>query len=155
MATSYSNFINGIVGAETDNDPKVLNPGGRAAIGLGAVRAARFDSGGYTGSWGSTGKMAILDEKELVLDKEDTANILSTVDIVRAIGNRIDLQASAAQYQFALSQLRSVQSSGDNKLSQEVTIHAEFPNATNHSEIEQAFDTLINRAAQYTNRKRY
>ena len=34
-------------------------------------------------------------------------------------------------------------------IEQQVTIHAEFPNATNHTEIEQAFDTLINRASQY------
>lgn len=37
-------------------------------------------------------------------------------------------------------------------LQQEVTIHAEFPNATNHNEIEEAFNTLINRASQYVNR---
>ena len=34
-----------------------------------------------------------------------------------------------------------------------VTITAEFPNATNHSEIEEAFTNLINKASQYANRK--
>jgi len=43
--------------------------------------------------------------------------------------------------------------SSKSTLAQEVKIHAEFPNAVNHNEIEQAFDTLINRAAQYANRK--
>jgi hypothetical protein len=31
-----------------------------------------YDTGGYTGSWGSEGKLAILHEKELVLSSEDT-----------------------------------------------------------------------------------
>jgi hypothetical protein len=38
-------------------------------------------------------------------------------------------------------------------LQQEVTIHAEFPNATQRTEIEAAFDTLLNRASQFANRK--
>lgn len=31
-----------------------------------------FRTGGYTGSWGESGKLAVLHEKELVLNKEDT-----------------------------------------------------------------------------------
>jgi len=43
-----------------------------------------FDTGGDTGDWHtSNGKIAILHEKELVLNKYDTENILSVVDIVR------------------------------------------------------------------------
>ena len=38
-------------------------------------------------------------------------------------------------------------------LEQEIYITAEFPNATNHSEIEEAFNNLANRATQYANRK--
>ena len=41
----------------------------------------------------------------------------------------------------------------NNTLEQIVTIHAEFPNATNRNEIEAAFDNLVNRAAQYAHRK--
>lgn len=44
-------------------------------------------------------------------------------------------------------------SSGGNYLDQNVTIHAEFPNATNHSEIEEAFENLIGLAGQYAGRK--
>lgn len=40
-------------------------------------------------------------------------------------------------------------------LDQNVTITASFPNATNHSEIEEAFTNLINKASQYANRKGY
>ena len=42
---------------------------------------------------------------------------------------------------------------GNETLEQTVTIHAEFPNATNHNEIEEAFNNLINTASQYANRK--
>jgi hypothetical protein len=42
---------------------------------------------------------------------------------------------------------------GNETLEQNVTIHAEFPNATNHNEIEEAFNNLVNRASQYANRK--
>ena len=43
---------------------------------------------------------------------------------------------------------------GGNYLDQNVTIHAEFPNATKHSEIEEAFNNLIGLAGQYAGRKR-
>ena len=47
-----------------------------------------FDTGGYTGKWtGSTnnaeGRLAVLHEKELVLNSKDTENILSAVKIQR------------------------------------------------------------------------
>ena len=52
-----------------------------------------FDTGGYTGDWlGKTGKLALLHAKELVLNAQDTENILSAVDMVRkmnSIGNSI------------------------------------------------------------------
>ena len=42
-----------------------------------------MDTGGYTGSWGSDGRVAILHQKELVLNAEDTANMLASVGILR------------------------------------------------------------------------
>ena len=36
---------------------------------------------------------------------------------------------------------------------QDIKIYAEFPSATNHSEIEEAFNNLLNTASQYANRK--
>ena len=41
----------------------------------------------------------------------------------------------------------------DKILQQDVTIHADFPNVTDHNEIEMAIDNLINAASQYANRK--
>ena len=155
MSNEYKDFLNLVTSDREElSTSENSRNGGRAARGLGAVSVVQFDTGGYTGAWGPNGKLAIVDEKELILNKEDTSNILATVDIVRQIGQRLELQATAARFTSLLGRAPNVQKNADT-LQQEVTIHAEFPHATNHSEIEQAFDTLINRAAQYTNRKRY
>lgn len=116
---------------------------------------ARYNTGGYTGSWpgGSqleNGRLAMLHQKELVLNQDDTANMLAAVSIIRDIVQQIDLRAAMANIS---SSLASPNYGGlSSTLEQQVTIHAEFPNATNHSEIEEAFDNLINRASQYANR---
>jgi hypothetical protein len=52
-----------------------------------------FDTGGYTGAWGSGGKLAMLHEKELVLNKHDTENLLLTIDTLRGILSTIDSYA--------------------------------------------------------------
>lgn len=107
-------------------------------------------SGGYTGAWGSSGKLAVLHEKELVLNANDTENILSAISLVRDFASAIDLRAAASNISTGLSS--PAYEVGSQTLEQSVTIHAEFPNATNHSEIEEAFNNLVNRASQYANR---
>ncbi len=110
-----------------------------------------FDTGGYTGDWGPEGKLAVLHEKELVLNQGDTANLLTSISFLKDIVSVIDSQASMASM-FSMSAMAGVASNSET-LEQTVTIHAEFPNATNHSEIEEAFNNLVNRASQYANRK--
>lgn len=116
--------------------------------------AEGFDTGGYTGSWGSEGKLAFLHQKELVLNAEDTANMLASVGILRQIANVIDLNALTSAGGFI-----SLMSSGvrDNKetLQQEVHIEAHFPNATDKNQIEDAFKDIVNLAAQYANRSSF
>ena len=52
--------------------------------------AVTFDTGGYTGNWNSKeGKMAMLHEKELILNKQDTSNILMAVSIVRTLSAKL------------------------------------------------------------------
>ena len=53
----------------------------------------QYASGGYTGEWGAEGKLAYLHEKELVLNKEDTENILAAVGIIRSIESALDSRA--------------------------------------------------------------
>lgn len=113
------------------------------------VKIPGLDTGGYTGVWGSDGKLAFLHEKEIVLNPEDTENMLASVGILRNITQMIDLRALSA----GLASLSAASaSSTSSTLQQEVTIHAEFPNATDHNEIEMAFDSLVNRATQYAGR---
>lgn len=115
----------------------------------------RFNTGGYTGYWpGDTGKLAFLDSKEIVLNKDDTANFLSAVDIVRDIAKTIDLTASSASNSFSKLFAAAGIKTAANTLEQEVHITAEFPNATNKNEILDAFDNVINLATQYANRSR-
>ena len=61
---------------------KGIELGGDASI-------ASFDTGGYTGAWGKSGKLLMAHEKELMLNKTDTKNILGAVDIVRNIASKI------------------------------------------------------------------
>ena len=111
-----------------------------------------FDTGGYTGSWGPEGRLAMLHQKEIVLNADDTSNLLASVSLIRDITKQIDLQAAAAASGLGSLSVRGI-GSGASTLQQDVVIHAEFPNATDRYEIEEAFNTLINRASQYTNRK--
>lgn len=127
-----------------------------------------FKSGGYTGKWISAkggmytgswngpdleenGKLAFLHQKELVLNATDTENMLNAIKLIRQISQTIDLQA--ATQSSALSLQASQFSNNGQVLQQEVTIHAEFPNATDHNEIEEALSNLVNRAAQFASRQ--
>ena len=115
-----------------------------------------FDTGGYTGTWGADGKLALLHEKELVLNKQDTQNILKTVEMVREISKALDVKAK--QFNLVLSQYQQAMMPANPydqsmKVEQSVQIEAHFPGITEHREIEDAFNNLINSAAQYANRK--
>ena len=115
-----------------------------------------YDTGGYTGNWNSSqGKLAVLHEKELVLNKDDTKNILGTVEMVRKLSQKIDLNAQTARYAFNYHPIINDPKPIDRELQvdQTVSITAEFPNVQNRTEIEQAFTTLINQASQFANRK--
>lgn len=120
----------------------------------------KLKSGGYTGDWGSEdGKVAMLHEKELVLNKDDTKNILSAVGMVRGISHILEALNSSLNSNITsrMSGMNSsvyntytTDNSGDT-LAQDVTIHAEFPNVTQSSEIEAALNNLVNRATQHAN----
>ena len=114
---------------------------------------SHFATGGYTGAWGSEGKLAVLHEKELVLNKEDTDNILSVVDTVRGLANKFDLSSGLDQFAKIITGSGSLALAGAGSLDQNVHIEANFPNVQSHSEIELALNNLINSASQYVNRK--
>ena len=111
-----------------------------------------YATGGYTGAWGPEGKLAMLHEKEIVLNKQDTSNFLASLDLLHDIISMIDVQSASAQIGGLLT---SPQYYGmeNAPLEQRVQIEASFPNATDRIEIEEAFNSLVNKAAQYANRK--
>lgn len=112
-----------------------------------------FKTGGYTGSWGPYGKLGILDEKELILNQGDTANFLASMEVLERILEIIDLQAMNNQLGGRLSTPGIIHDTTTQTLEQSVHIEASFPGVQDRFEIEEAFNTLVNKASQYANRK--
>ncbi len=112
----------------------------------------RFDTGGYTGDWGSeNGKLAMLHSKELVLNDTDTQNILAAVSAVRDMALLLRTGALAGiTSQFAGAGYAVTRDSSS--VEQNVHITAEFPNVSDSREIEEALLGLNDRAFQYANR---
>jgi hypothetical protein len=105
-----------------------------------------FDTGGYTGDWGPEGKLAMLHQKELVLNQQDTSNLLVAVDMLRAILNTIDIHAHNSQLGGILTS-PSFHHDTSNILEQNVKIEASFPGVQDRHELEEAFNNLINKAS--------
>ena len=122
------------------------------------LRNKGFATGGYTGNWaGNNGKLAFLHSKELVLNKEDTENILGAVQILRSINNAIgsSVLQQAAQLSGNLAAAKVGNANGfTDTLEQNVHIEAVFPNVTKSQEIENALNNLVNTASQRSLRKR-
>lgn len=115
-------------------------------------------TGGYTGVWanGSTdGKWAMLHQKELVLNAEDTANILKTVAVVRAINANAMTKALGMLNQIGNTGLAPAANKGTDTLEQNVHIEATFPNVSSADEIKEAFNSIITKVGQkiYDNKK--
>lgn len=122
------------------------------------LRNKGFATGGYTGNWaGNNGKLAFLHSKELVLNKEDTENVLGAVQILRSINNAIgsSVLQQAAQLSGNLAAAKVGNANGfTDTLEQNVHIEAVFPNVTKSQEIENALNNLVNTASQRSLRKR-
>ena len=96
-------------------------------------RIPKFDTGGMTSAWGSEGKLAMLHEKELVLNKDDTKNFLDGMKFLKGI--------SFSGISSLIGKI-SNKSNGTNDISQDIKVYAEFPNATNQDEIKKAIMSL-------------
>jgi hypothetical protein len=111
-----------------------------------------MDTGGYTGEWGPEGKIAMLHEKELVLNSNDTSNFLSALGLLDNILLTLDKYSASAQLGGLLNSPDFLMNNSE-ALEQNVHIEASFPGVTDRNEIEEAFNNLVNRASQYANRK--
>lgn len=112
----------------------------------------KFDTGGYTGDWGSDGRLAMLHQKEIVLNAHDTENFLAAVKIVRSMSDMLEQNAAIASRGLQIENRLANTLAPKQQIEQNVKIEASFPNATDRYEIEQAFNSLINDATQYVNR---
>ena len=109
-------------------------------------RKVVMDTGGYTGDWGSDeGRVAILHEKQLVLNKEDTKNFLDGIMVLRQITSNL-----GGSIQARVSGLKSsyFNANSADEIQQKVQISASFPNVNSKRQIEEAFNDLVNLAAQ-------
>ena len=115
---------------------------------------AAMNTGGYTGDWaGSYGKLAFLHQKEMVLNAQDTENLLTSIEFLDKIISTIDLYSSNARLGGLLSTPSYGGFGNADTLEQNVHIEASFPNVSDHNEIEEALNNLINKASQYAYRK--
>ncbi len=117
-----------------------------------------FNTGGYTGVWGEQGKLAVLHEKELVLNKEDTENMLSIVKTIRQIDIQklqTNLLDNLFNIQHKLEHASDIKAQPAEEVNQNITINAEFPDAKDRDEIKAAFDSLVNLASQRAYTKKY
>ena len=95
----------------------------------------------------------MLHEKELVLNKDDTSNMLTMVDMVRNIVSNIGSNNMLNSLALAAGGSTDLLGGFGKELEQQVHIEANFPNVQSHTEIETALNNLINSASQYVNRK--
>lgn len=120
---------------------------GTKTSGVDALDKPSFDTGGYTGSWGSEGRLAWLHQKELVLNADDTRNMLDSVSILRNIVQKIGGSVNSRLSNLNSGFNNNINNNADS-LEQNVTISASFPNVNSKKEIEEAFNDLVNLAAQ-------
>ena len=121
-----------------------------------------FATGGYTGDWDSqSGKLAVLHEKELVLNATDTENMLAAVNAVRdmarlndsiseIIANSIG-QLIVKAMGTGNTNISTINNSTSDNTNNTFNITAEFPNANDVQTIRDAILSLPNIASQYVN----
>ena len=118
-----------------------------------------YDTGGYTGEWDSSGRVAMLHQKELVLNADDTENILEVVQLTRDMASLTSSVGSAVMegVKMMLYDLMDIKAPANNiamipETANEENIFnitAEFPNANDVTSIREAILSLPNMASQY------
>ena len=155
VGSKYSGVKNGVIVDRINNNAYGVHI--KSADGkyndLGWIKKSQlsgYDTGGYTGTWGNDGRLALLHQKELVLNSTDTQNMLDAVKVIRQITDSLGSNI--------LNRLADINSvgigdivTGSNTLAQKVDIQANFPNVRNHNEIEEALNNLVNAAAHRVN----
>lgn len=84
------------------------------------------------------GKLAILHQKELILNADDTQNILDAVNVMRALVSP-----------GAINLNKVTSSNASDTIEQRVEVNATFPGVTTITDIEQALTHIADNAYQY------
>ena len=101
----------------------------------------------------------MLHQKELVLNPNDTKNILNAVDMVRQLSSLSIEQMIANAIEGALKGLSdignvsNVSNTNSTNTNNNISIYADFPNANDVNEIKEALLSLPNLANQYISRQ--
>ena len=123
---------------------------------------SKYATGGYTGVWGDAdnGKLAVLHQKELVLNEDDTSNFLQGINTIRdlsslngsisnAIMGSIAGMVASIVNPKAKTGTGTINNSNTTQGDNVFNITAEFPNANDVNEIREAIMSLPNLASQY------
>ena len=114
-------------------------------------RSASGATGMYTGTWNNNGgRLAFLHQKELVLNQDDTKNILDAVAMVRNSFEQRSFEISGLMASRIGNVRPAIPVDPDPRVSTNY-FDVSFPNATSHIEIEQAIRNLANDATQFVN----
>ena len=148
FADDVQNYIN----ANWYND-SVFYPDYERSKKFWSTTLVGYDTGGYTGDWSDgSGKLALLHSKEIVLNANDTQNILKAVESVRAMTAAMK-GATLAEAVGSISSIGKSIETANSRVDQNVNITAEFPNATSADEIREAILGLNNQVLHYTHKK--
>ena len=162
-ARDYINQVLSDNGYDEELDPNVnvQTSGYKYYLDNARVNTYSLDTGGYTGEWDNSGRLAVLHQKELVLNKDDTENILNAVEFVRGIASSIGASllsqlagmtnATSSIHPVSADYLSSNVSNASNNNVYNVT--AEFPNAESVQDIREALLSLPNLVSQKVNEK--
>ena len=93
----------------------------------------------------------MLHEKELVLNKQDTKNLLSAIEIMRDITDSFNTTMLNKLKEITATKVDSNILS--DTLEQNVHIDASFPNVESSREIEEALNNLVNMASMRIGRR--
>lgn len=138
-------------------DPKQVVPGYATSWQQILDKIKKFGTGGYTGD---DSGLALLHNKELVLNQEDTQNILNAVGVVRNLGADFfksierKLDNNIGYGNLMMSKLITGVRSADIPKAENITYQnnvfdVDFPGVTAAVEIQEALEGLLNEAAQY------
>jgi len=135
---------------QDDGRPRPIHIATTSGGALGWVSRSQisgYDTGGYTGTWSGGGKIGLLHQKELVLNAQDTENMLNTVAIMRSLAYSLGSNMLARMAGATAAGYSGGGSDGSG-FEQNVHIDAQFPNVRDSREIEEALNNLINAASQ-------